>query len=184
MPEASGAHRAPARRLSHLPLGARSDGAQEKHPRLVWRVFAPEERHMIEPLKWSPLYSVYNRRLDEDHEKILTLINRLEDRKLREITSREFLDELWRQLADYADRHFSAEEAIMKRVGYPDLAGHKMAHDQFRADIARFRREFDKDQATLDDYLLNYLKSWFIRHVLTADRKYAEYCRERGMRVE
>ena len=135
-------------------------------------------------IAWSKQFSVYQPELDSHHREIIRCINLLQDAFFRDITSRECLREITSELVKYTDYHFSVEEAFMREHHYPDCEQHQREHAQFLHDVHIFEHEFNKDRSRLVDAMAHYLKNWFIGHIMTSDKKYAEYFKARGVLVE
>lgn len=83
-------------------------------------------------------------------------------------------------LDDYVKEHFTAEERLQIRSGYPDYPAHKAAHQQFMADVERLTREFRDEGATLPLVIQTNktLSSWLIQHIKRVDTAFAGYLRE------
>lgn len=136
------------------------------------------------PVEWNELYSVQNSVLDKHHKQLFEYLRILEDDEYRELTSNEFLSEIVGKLATYADVHFSAEEAIMRKYEYPNIKEHIAEHEEFRHDVEVFRSEFDKHRPKLVNAMTHYLKNWLIRHILGTDKQYAKYFSNKGIQTE
>ncbi|MCA9396350.1 MAG: hemerythrin family protein [Candidatus Omnitrophica bacterium] len=136
------------------------------------------------PVAWNKLYSVNNEVLDDHHKQLFEYLRILEDEEYRELTSREFLDQIVDKLAEYADTHFTAEEQIMRKYEYPFIEQHLEEHKEFRHDVEVFKAEFDKDRPVLVNAMTHYLKNWLIRHILGTDKQYATYFSNKGIQTE
>ncbi|MDP3925274.1 MAG: hemerythrin domain-containing protein, partial [Hydrogenophaga sp.] len=79
------------------------------------------------------------------------------------------------ELADYAQVHFSTEEAVwMESLGEdPHLQSHLRSHRQFFEHIAGLQAGHRPFQAVLDD-LFGYLSSWLAFHILDNDKRMAK----------
>lgn len=76
-------------------------------------------------------------------------------------------------LCDYAKTHLREEEALLVRIGYPELEEHRQHHVEFR----RMLRELlaDARHLTLDaiaDRVERLINGWFYQHVLHVDARY------------
>jgi hemerythrin-like metal-binding protein len=76
-------------------------------------------------MEWKDSYSVGETKMDDQHKGLIVLINQLggED----EIGVREVLE----KLQEYVDVHFRDEEALLEKIGYPDLDKQKVEHETF-----------------------------------------------------
>ena len=87
-----------------------------------------------------------------------------------------------KRMADYAQIHFKDEEALMAEYGYPELEGHRSAHQYFITKVADFNRGFNLDQDSLTEEMLFFLKDWLLTHIMETDKRYSSFLNERGVR--
>ncbi|MDZ4124205.1 MAG: hemerythrin family protein, partial [Hydrogenophaga sp.] len=111
--------------------------------------------------------------VDEQHRVLVSLLNRMAQHYIdgaTEAQTRQILAEL----ADYAQVHFSTEEAVwMESLGDdPHLQSHQQYHRQFFEHIAELQTGQRPFQAVLDD-LFGYLSSWLAFHILDCDKRMA-----------
>ena len=82
-------------------------------------------------------------------------------------------------LANYVKIHFSEEELLLERCGYPKLAEHRELHKLFKTMLQQLL--VDAKQLTLDQiadrvqYLIN---GWFYNHIMIADLDYVPLVKE------
>ena len=112
--------------------------------------------------------------VDEQHRVLVALLNRMAQLYIdgaTEAQTRQILAEL----ADYAQYHFSTEEAVwMESLGEdPHLQSHQRSHRQFFEHIAGLQAGHRPFQAVLDD-LFGYLSSWLAFHILDNDKRMAK----------
>ena len=69
-------------------------------------------------------------------ETLVNIINNLYPRLRVGISSSE-LTQILRDLIEYAETHFRAEEAVMRECGYPDLSAQEHAHRHFTLEVQR-----------------------------------------------
>ena len=102
---------------------------------------------------------------------MIALINQLcgED----EIDVREVLE----KLQEYVDVHFRDEEALLAEIGYPDLDKQKAEHGTFATwldeQLETYRNGGGSD--TIRERIQNYLRVWWINHILFTDKSYTSY---------
>lgn len=122
-------------------------------------------------LEWKEQLSVGNRLIDDDHKKLIELVNSVESALVR-----ESLDEMktaLEQLDEYAQYHFDREEKVAKAAGYAHVGQLRLAHELLRKELGRSVREFESLQggwadASVDNFT-RFLRSWFIDHVIKED---------------
>jgi len=81
---------------------------------------------------WTSAMGVGIPEIDEQHKKLIDLINSVEQ-AMKLGQGREMLGNWLRALANYALFHFQAEEAYMQQVSYPQVEEHTGGpHRQYR----------------------------------------------------
>lgn len=132
-------------------------------------------------VSWDDDLSVGIEAIDQDHKKLLTLINNLQT-SVYYPTGESFERQALSELVDYTKYHFAREEKLMLEHGYPDYEPHKIQHEEMIAKVGGYMAEYDKDrEATIDD-LTGFLKTWLINHIAGTDQKYSRFLREKGVR--
>lgn len=126
---------------------------------------------------WQEAYSLGMPEIDEQHKGLLDLINQVWNAVVNKAPVREQI-RLVEELEHYTISHFTAEEAFLKSVNYPDFEGHKQLHEAFVKRVAE-----EKANLAANGYLgldiLHFLNDWLVNHILGVDKKYAVYSRER-----
>ncbi|OAN53928.1 hemerythrin [Paramagnetospirillum marisnigri] len=126
-------------------------------------------------IEWDSSFSVGSERMDADHKKLLSLLNRLYDAW----HGGEDIDELgwlFDELVAYADTHFAAEEMALKSRNYPRLEKQQADHIRLKASVLDFRNRYlSGDQpAHLTEEMTGFLKSWLLEHILGEDMLYKD----------
>ena len=132
-------------------------------------------------IEWKDSYSVGIDSIDQQHKKLLNLINQLQtavDYSTGEEFEREALDEL----VDYTKTHFSYEEGLMKDNDYPDFEQHKAQHENMFHKVQEVLAEYEKDQDTAMSNAVEYLKDWLINHINGTDKQYSSYLIGKGVK--
>lgn len=128
---------------------------------------------------WNPSYSVGVRKCDEHHKYLFVLLQVLEgmmDRTESASTVKMVLDELY----DYCDYHFKAEEGLMQKAQYAELAAHRDAHQAFILRIERFKQ----NQAASPQEsaaIVKFLKKWIVDHIQGMDKAYSATLNKAGI---
>jgi len=119
-------------------------------------------------IEWHDSHSVGVPSIDDQHKRLLALTNRLFLAIMGEIGEMA-LGDILNDLADYAVSHFTHEEGLLRKHGYPEdllaehMAEHKALTDQVLHYIARYR----EDPANLD------LSA--TEHMARSDSRYSEF---------
>jgi hemerythrin len=80
-------------------------------------------------------------------------------------------------LNEYVVVHFNSEEVIQRNHNYPGYKEHHQAHEDFKADVADFKQEFENkeyDEDSLQRFSGKVL-TWLLNHVADEDQKIANY---------
>ena len=132
-------------------------------------------------VEWKDDYSVGIDSIDQQHKKLLNLINQLQtavDYSTGEQFEREALDEL----VDYTKTHFSYEEGLMRDNDYPDFEPHKAQHEKMFEKVREVLAEYEQDQDTAMANAAEYLKDWLINHINGTDKEYSSYLIGKGVK--
>ncbi|MFH2130808.1 MAG: bacteriohemerythrin [bacterium] len=131
-------------------------------------------------LKWDPSYSVNDPFIDSQHKNIIKAINALID-AIDDRKTSLFCTKLHKALESYAERHFFHEEKILLENHFPGLAQHQKEHDSFTKRIDELSAKFDRDEPNIEVQLqmLDFLKEWLYKHILTSDRAYADFIQKK-----
>jgi len=132
-------------------------------------------------VEWKDSYSVGIDSIDQQHKKLLNLINQLQtavDYSTGEQFEREALDEL----VDYTKTHFTYEEGLMEDNDYPGFVAHKAQHETMFKKVGEVLAEYEQDHDTAMSNAAEYLKDWLIHHINGTDKEYSSYLIERGVK--
>lgn len=88
---------------------------------------------------WNEGLSVGIYDMDEQHKKWIGIINELDDALLNK-RSIEILTKIVKEMEDYTHLHFKEEERLMEGLNYPDLASHKVIHENFKNMVQDIKR--------------------------------------------
>jgi hemerythrin-like metal-binding protein len=127
----------------------------------------------FELFDWSERFLTGISLIDEQHQQLVALINRLGEVVLKPNAAR--LAEIVAEVSDYASYHFRCEETIWEE-GLSDpvgLARHLESHFGFVAQIGQLQQNAG-DEVVEEALLLHrFLSSWLIHHILGEDREMA-----------
>jgi hemerythrin len=135
---------------------------------------AIKERIIMALIKWKEEYSVKVPEIDEQHKKLIDLINQLAD-AMSVGKGRDVLKAVLAELVDYTEYHFRTEEGLLREHGYPGQDRHFQAHEQLTARAAELRALFEGGEARLSIDVMLFLSDWLNRHILGEDKQYAPY---------
>lgn len=131
----------------------------------------------MEYIKWDNSLSVNISQFDDQHKKLLYLINEFYTNV--DNSSSEKLAKILTGLLEYTIEHFTTEEKHMIEYCYPDYEMHKKQHDLFIMKINEFHEKFYSGSFFLPLRIKLFLKRWIVKHILVNDKKYADFLHQK-----
>ena len=132
-------------------------------------------------IEWKDEYSVGIDSIDQQHRKLVGLINQLAT-AVDYSTGKEFEQDALDELVDYTKTHFSYEEGLMETNGYPDFEAHKTQHREMIRKVEEVLAEYEKDPDTAMDNAKSYLQGWLINHINGTDKQYSSFLIDKGVK--
>lgn len=129
---------------------------------------------------WNEKYSVNISSIDEQHKKLIDIINEFHD-KMKTGIERENIGEVLIKLIDYTKYHFSFEEKLFSDNRYLESSIHKEVHAKFVEQINNIKNDFDNGKDVITFELMDFLKDWLGEHILGTDKKYSEFLNAKGI---
>ncbi|HPE80833.1 MAG TPA: bacteriohemerythrin [Gammaproteobacteria bacterium] len=131
-------------------------------------------------VEWRDDLSVGIGSIDDDHKKLLTLINNLQT-AVYYPTGEAFERQALKDLVDYTKYHFEREERMMRENDYADYEPHKRQHEAMIAKVTGFMEAYEKDREGTVEEMTGFLKGWLIQHIAGTDQKYSGHLQSRGV---
>jgi len=131
-------------------------------------------------IEWHPGLSVKVNKLDDQHKKLVDLINQLHD-AMKSGEGNMILGTALQSLIGYTKTHFTEEIALMRAHGYPELARHQAEHTAFVKQVQEFQNKFQSGDALLTLSTLSFLKEWLVKHIQGEDKKYGPFLNSKGI---
>jgi hemerythrin len=133
-------------------------------------------------IEWTAKLSVGIDSIDEQHKKLVNMINALNDAMLTN-SSNELLGKIFTGLAAYTQKHFTYEENMFAEYGYTDSKEHKRQHNELIAQVVELKQKFiENPQGTMSADLMLFLKRWITNHIMRTDKDYAEFLISKGVK--
>jgi len=131
-------------------------------------------------ISWHPGLSVTIDEIDQQHKKIIFMINELSDAMINKAGD-EVMGEIIDEMIRYTDVHFKTEENYFERFGYKETAKHKEEHLLFVNKVVEFYNAFKKSESKVTLELLKFLSYWLQDHIKVSDKKYVELFKKNGV---
>jgi hemerythrin len=131
---------------------------------------------------WTEKLSVGVKVLDDDHKKLIAIINEM-DEGIAAGHKKEVLMSVLDHLVDYTKIHFAREEEFFSQAQYTAEAAHKHEHDLLTQRVMSVQaRCKDGSVAMLGLELMSFLKNWLVGHIQGSDQKYRNQLNAKGIR--
>ena len=142
---------------------------------------SPGRRTGVAIIEWSDELSVNILAIDEQHKRLVAMINDLHQAMVARQT-RDALRAIIDRMCDYAVVHFATEEKYMTRLDYPAYAEHKTEHDEFTAKARDLQARLAAGGLVLSLEVINFLRQWLTDHIRGSDKQYAPFFHAHGLR--
>ncbi len=132
-------------------------------------------------IKWNNKYCMGISIIDEEHKKLIGILNKTIDAK-EHSDNKEELMEVLEEMTKFALEHFTTEENYMREFNYPEYQHHSEEHsDFFNKTIAYFDRVVNGDYH-ISNELIEYLRQWLVNHIQGSDRQYMDCFKKNGLK--
>jgi hemerythrin len=128
----------------------------------------------IKKLVWSEKLTMFNAKLDTQHQTLYNYINDIISLEELYPKSEKFAEMLSR-ISDYGLEHFKEEERLMLDYGYPDYHLHKHEHKNYLFEVAMFNVNFNQPKHTEPLVVIEFLKSWWYKHIMRCDMRFSRF---------
>ncbi len=119
-------------------------------------------------IKWSDRLSVSFDQIDNEHKKLIDIINELND-GMAAGKSNDVLGKVLDNLIQYTAFHFKNEETMMQKYGYPDYDKHKAEHDELVKTAVELQTTFRAGTSRIGVQVMSFLKDWLQTHIKGTD---------------
>jgi hemerythrin-like metal-binding protein len=131
-------------------------------------------------ITWTGMFSVGVAEIDNQHKKLVELINQLND-AMQAGKGNDALGKVLNELVNYTVYHFGYEEKLMGQHHYDDSPAHKNEHAKFIATVGDFKKKFDSGNAVISTEIMNFLRDWLTNHIMKTDKKLGQGLNKAGV---
>ena len=132
-------------------------------------------------IEWADAFSVKVKEIDDQHKKLIGMINTLHDALMNK-RGKDVYKRVLDEMTEYAVTHFATEEKYMLRFQFPGYQEHKREHDVFAQKAAALQDEFSITGFVFTLPVVSFLKEWLQHHILVTDKKYSAFFNDHGLR--
>lgn len=135
----------------------------------------------IIPDLWQEQLSLGIPSMDDDHKVLLTLIHQAKQTidNSAPMETKIILD----RLMDFTRTHLKREEEVMLACEYPNLKQHQAVHHLLLKQVNKMEKRQQLDELDMTE-LFDFLSSWWLDHIQTMDKAYADFCRDNASLIE
>ncbi|HEY0845433.1 MAG TPA: bacteriohemerythrin [Noviherbaspirillum sp.] len=128
------------------------------------------------PLVWTQDLAIGNEMIDEDHQAIFEIANRLQAEIATRMSAEEqeepqhsIVGEVLVELIEHTGGHFMREEALMQSISFPWYEEHKLQHKMLMNKVNSLHREFMRGRNDVSLEVAEFVLKWMIPHIMHAD---------------
>lgn len=131
-------------------------------------------------LTWNDSYSVKVKQFDDQHKKLVDMVNNLHEH-MKQGKGAEGAKQVLSSLVTYTQTHFADEERLMKQHNYPNFEQHKKEHNQLVMKVSDVKKLIDEGKMLISQELMSFLKDWLVKHIQGEDKKYGPFLNSKGI---
>jgi len=131
-------------------------------------------------LTWNPACTVGVTAMDDQHGIVMDAMNEL-CQAVANGSGREVISKSLDQLIEFTRMHFSSEESLMERAGFPGLAEHRAQHQCMLARMLNSAHRLQYGNGIEMSSFLSFLRDWYVDHSSGLDQQYGPWLNDRGM---
>lgn len=128
----------------------------------------------MESFIWGSHFETDIREVDDQHKRLVVLINNFGERMLQNILDNVQVEKTFQALVEYSQYHFKEEEELMATMQLDSrhTDGHLADHQNFLKDVKALSTEAT-ESSTGCHHLHQYLIHWLAYHILGLDKNMA-----------
>lgn len=124
---------------------------------------------------WTDQMSVGVKLLDNDHKRLVLLVNQLHD-GLISGGAKPALEQKFEELIQQVRAHHAQEEQILAEFGYRNSELHQQEHAQLIDQIMQLQMRFlNSTQLAVELDLMRQLREWLFKHIQSSDQEFISH---------
>lgn len=134
----------------------------------------------MELFKWRPSFATGISEMDNQHKKLIGLINTMYEVLRQRQDSRE-VEKVLEEMIVYSTLHFQTEEELLAAHGYQQIEQQKILHGSYILRLQELEQDYKAmgGEAALEVY--QYLRIWWKEHILNEDMLYSQFLKDKGI---
>jgi len=132
-------------------------------------------------LYWEDELSVGIKSIDDQHKKLIELINQFYE-NIKTASNKELISDLISGMKNYTIFHFKTEEKLLSQSYYPHFEAHKIEHERFLEKVNTLEERFRAGKLIISFEITDFLKKWIRNHIMETDSKYREFLKIKGVK--
>jgi hemerythrin len=120
-------------------------------------------------LQWKDTYTIGDAEIDAQHRHLFELAN-----AFFAAQGRAALTSCAMAIYKHTREHFAQEEALMRKVGFPELPQHMESHNRMIARLNAISLSIQADTVNKQD-LLDLTEDWALNHIPVHDARLTDY---------
>lgn len=129
---------------------------------------------------WEERLNTTIREVDNDHKKLVDIINRLH-LAMKNVEGKAAMSVILKELVEYTVFHFKREEDYFDKSNYPQSSAHKKEHKKIVLKVGDFVERFESGNFAVVIDLMGFLKSWLQEHITKTDMHYVSHLKSHGI---
>ena len=130
---------------------------------------------------WTDRMSVGVKLLDNDHKKLVLLINELHN-GIMTGRAKPALNQAFEKLVRYTRVHFAHEEHLLAETGYTGATANKQEHDRMVELLRGLQALFgNAKEIAAELEVMHQIKSWLFSHMQSSDQEYVPHLKAKGV---
>jgi hemerythrin len=125
-------------------------------------------------MEWSDNLLVEIPEIDQQHKRLVELINRLDTAARVYIGSHEALDVL-KEMVTFLQYHFHEEKEAMTAYDYPVIVDHLAEHEKMLTAILQIKVRYESGELSSLSNIAAYLDCWLEKHIVGFDQDYGRH---------
>ena len=129
--------------------------------------------------EWADDMVIDNGPIDEDHRKLVDLVNELHT-ATSQGRGQEVVDKLLTQLIADTEEHLREEERVMEQAKFTNLERRKQGHTHFVNKLHELRQKQQQGSVTVASQLSSVLRDWLSLHIRRNDKELRQFLQQKS----